>query len=116
MQTINEAKRRAALQAAQDNWNQRFPCGPSSPRYIACTLDGSTIYTAETAQQISDAVCAHIKENRKPQIAYTFDQNPGYVWPYTTWRRVPEGGAVGWIGTPWKTIDEVHAEVRKQAA
>ena len=86
-------------------------------RYEACTLDGTVLYVAETAQEISDRVCAHIKEDRKPRIAYTYDTAPGQCWPYTTWRRAPEGGAVAWIGTPWKTFseaaDEVIGRVRK---
>lgn len=80
-------------------------------RYTAHTLDGSTIYTSDSAQRISDAVIDHIKENRRPHIAYTFDNTPGSPWPYTTWRHSEQSGI--WIGSPWKTFDEVIAAVRR---
>jgi hypothetical protein len=79
-------------------------------RYIACTLDGSVIYTTSTAQTISDAVIEHRKANRKPHIAYTYDTLPGTVWPYTTWREAI--GRHAWLGTPWKNYFEVCAEVK----
>jgi hypothetical protein len=78
-------------------------------RHTANTLDGATVYESETAQGISDAVIAHLEAGRKPTIAYTFDNAPGTIWPYTTWRRSEQSGA--WLGSPWKTFGEVVAVV-----
>jgi len=79
-------------------------------RYSAHTIDGTPVKVSETAQQISDAVINHMKENRRPHIAYTFDNLPGTVWPYTTWKQSEVSGI--WIGSPWKTFDEVIEAVK----
>ena len=79
-------------------------------RYTAYTLDGSPVKTADTAQQIADAVIEHTNAQRKPHIAYTFDETPGYVWPYTTWRFNASSNT--WIGTPRKTYNEVADHVQ----
>jgi hypothetical protein len=79
-------------------------------RYTAHTLDGTTVLTAESAQQIADALIDRTKAGRRPHIAYIFDNEPGSPWPYTTWKQSAISGI--WIGSPWKTFDEVVTATR----
>lgn len=72
-------------------------------RYIACTLQGDVIYSADTAQKISDAYIKHAENGLTPSLAYTFDQTQGYVYPFVTWAKE----SIGWCGSPWKTFNDV---------
>ncbi len=54
-----------------------------TPYATAYTLDGSIIFTAENAQQLSDGVARHVRENRRPHLAYT--EIPGHAYPFTVW-------------------------------
>jgi hypothetical protein len=80
--------------------------------YTTHTIDGTVINTAETAQLIYGAVCNHTAEGRKPAIGYTFDNTPGYVHPYTTWRRADVSNM--FVGTPWKTFSEVCEALKRK--
>jgi hypothetical protein len=74
-------------------------------RYTAHTLDGSVIYSANTAQKIADMVSKHLNENRKPHIGYTYDnENTGY--PYIVWKL--ENNCCS--GKPCKDFNEVAKE------
>lgn len=77
-------------------------------RYTAHTIDGSLIFSADSAQRIGDKVAEHIKENRKPHIGYTYD-NTIPAFPYTVWNQEYSN----FVGHQCKNIDEVIARIRK---
>lgn len=76
--------------------------GRGALRYSAHTLDGSLIFSADTAQRLCDKVADHIERGSIPHIAYTYDIQPG-TFPFTVWKH--DGAAL--VGSPCKTFDEV---------
>lgn len=78
-------------------------------RYTAHAIDGTLLFTAETAQTIGDMVLDHGKNKRTPHVAYTFDNRPDHAFPYTTWR--DDWGH--YIGSQHRTFEDVVNSVRE---